>query len=78
MNLSLTSGVPEMDEESKLSCFSGLTEIRFGASRTHRHVQHHVLPAVLVVCTEDDTCLEGKVGTRIKRLSRIYIFISKH
>ena len=66
-----------MDEESKLSCCSGLTEIRFAASRTHRHVQHHVLPAILVVRRHDDTCLEGKVEITIKRLL-IYILISKH
>jgi len=78
MNLGLTSGFPEMDEELKLSCCSGLTEIRFGASRSQRHVQHHVLPAVLVFRTDGDTCLEGKVGTTIKRVSHIYTFISQH
>ena len=66
-----------MDEKWKLSCCSGLTGIRLGASRTHRHVQHHVLPAVLVVSTDDDTCLERKVEMTIKRLF-IYILISKH
>ena len=66
-----------MGEGSKLSRCSDLTEIRFAASRNHRHMKHHVLPAVLVVRTDDDKCLEGKVEMTIKRLF-MYILIYKH